>query len=135
MIDAIRGLLRSEIERVCDVPYVLEVRSMPVMDSEAGLWRGAPQPQECRDLISGETFQYTFQAPRSAGSIVSAVSRNGRIYELYSYAPVQQVVYLDRDAQRFAEIEVANRGAARERFDARQREAVDRSRRRFGLEK
>lgn len=135
MIDAIRALLRSEIARICDVPFVIEVLSMPIIDSRAGLWMGAQQPQECRDLISGETFQTTLQTPLSAGSFVSAVSRNGRLYELYTYEPHAQTVYLDRDMVRAMAIEMAKREAGKERFEARQREMVEMSRRRFGLEK
>lgn len=106
MIEAIRAVLRGEIARMCDVPYVLEVRSMPVMDMLAGLGRGDRQSQECQDLISGETFQHTFQAPLSKGTIVSAVSRNGRIYELYTYEPFSQTVYLDRNWERAAERQI-----------------------------
>lgn len=103
MIDAIRAILRSEIARISDVPYVLKVQTMPVLDMLAGLGRGDRQPQECRDLISGETFQYTFRAPLSKESVVSAVSRNGRLYELYTYEPFPWTVYLDRDWEREAE--------------------------------
>lgn len=103
MIDAIRAILRSEIARISDVPYVLEVQSMPVLDMLAGLGRGDRQPQECRDLISGETFQYTFRAPLSKKTFVSAVSRNGRLYELYTYEPLPRTGYLDRNAEREAE--------------------------------
>lgn len=87
----IETILGRALEEMQDVPRIFEVLSSPILGS--GFRKGDPQPQDCLDLISGETIQYTFSSPHSKGARISMIFHDGRGYELFVWEPLPWTVY------------------------------------------